>query len=118
MSESLVEVVAMLARVEQERVREMAGIRAELARLKGPGDALTISEFARRAKCSPNTVRRAIDEGRLRTVDLGDRTTRVPSSELEGSFIAERRRRQLRTIDGGKPPTRPGAGRKSSRKAG
>lgn len=116
MSESYADLIAMVVRLERERNDELAEIRRELARLRGPGDALKITEFARRAGCSPNTVRKAIDEGRIRVLDLGDRTVRIHSSELEGAFVDELRRRHLRAVDGGKPADPP-AGRRRSRKA-
>jgi excisionase family DNA binding protein len=52
---------------------------------------LTVAEIASELRCSPTTVKRAIASGRLRAVEVGQRTVRIPVGEYR-RFIAKSRK--------------------------
>lgn len=95
-----IDVVADLMRAERESAERYAQILARLDQLEGNGSPMTIPQFAQRCQCSEDTVRSAVADGRVRFIDLGDRTVRIPAAELAGRFVHDHQARRLRSIDG------------------
>jgi hypothetical protein len=78
-----------LVDVERGYRDELAAIHARLDQIEGRTGFLSISEFAERADCAPNTVRSAIENDLIRVVVLGPRTMVIPESELTGRYLSE-----------------------------
>lgn len=76
---SLNQVLIEIADLERRHVAELQQIRAHLERLTAPARGYTPAEFAKLCSVSESTVRRAIDAGRIPAIDLGDRSTVIPS---------------------------------------
>lgn len=88
------DLVAELVRLETERAERDARLLALAEQLTAPRPPLTVAEFAAECSCSEDTVRSAVADGRLRFIDLGDRTVRIPATELAGRFVHEHERRR------------------------
>jgi excisionase family DNA binding protein len=93
-----IDLVADLMRAEREAADRYGQILARLDQLEGNDTPMTIPQFAKRCQCSEDTVRSAVADGRLRFIDLGDRTIRIPATELAGRFVAEQPARSGRHL--------------------
>jgi excisionase family DNA binding protein len=90
--------ISELVQLEEERAERDARILALVEQLTDPRPPFTIAGFAAECSCSEDTVRSAVTDGRLRFIDLGDRTIRIPATELAGRFIAEQPARSGRHL--------------------
>lgn len=72
--------------IEQERSTDqlLRKILTRLEELETPRGAVSPAEFAKAVGVSEATVRRAIESGYLRTIRLGPKTLRIPTTELLG----------------------------------
>lgn len=93
---TLADLVAVLAELERERNATLDRIAARLDALEARPEVYSVADFAGVCGCHPDTVRKAIDDDLIRSIQIGDRTTLIPSTELTGEWASDRRRRHLR----------------------
>lgn len=86
------------AELEVQHLELLERIDLRLGQLDRPVVTYTPRQFATVCHTSERTIRRAIDDDRIRIVVLGDRSIVIPSTELTGDFASHHRRRQIRAV--------------------
>lgn len=98
---TLTDLVSVLADLERERNETLERMAARLDALEARPEVYSVADFADVCGCHADTVRKAIDEDLIRSIQIGDRTTLIPSTELAGEWASDRRRRLLRPVQRG-----------------